>query len=567
MKLTMKKISRKVLPLFLSLLMVVGSTQTALAETDEGSGGVKSVRAVTDMGWWGQRVTGVVLEFSEDVDVSKLAVEDFAVRDTSFNPYFDSGDFADPSFMKDQTVVDVFTVSDPSSLLENDRPASPGKYLVVMVEPNFNGGTKVSINGGMMANPNQPTEVTIKKDIYSSKGDVLVSASSQALKLTGPAVVNRGVDQFIHGVFENPSVGLPLNYDYRLPDNYDPSKKYPLVVYFNGSGQGYFPAADNIRGQLICDGTLQFWFNEMDTPVSEDVIVLAPQSTRTGQANNIQAEQAAELIEVFSKEFAVDTDRIYGYSLSLGSSLGWWLVANRGDLFAAFIQTSFMPNNQAQATAIAEAEVPMHLFQGQYDHLFGSANAIASYQRIVDAYKAKGFSDERIAELIKITVYPDSAFDAQGPGLSTPSGPMASLIPDLPGPRIDRHAATVPAFQDPETSKWLLAQSKSSSRLFTITTDGVLDRTGGLRATISVDATEGAMTHDGQEVVLFQLMKGNTPVSIVALKRDITSQEEFTAYFNVDPADTTYSVKAFVFDRFSNDSTAPISLADSKVLN
>ncbi len=563
MKSTKKKMGVKIVSVLLALFMIVGSSPLAFAE---GSDGVQSVRALTDMGWWGQRVTGVVLEFTEEVDDTKFIAADFAVRDTSFNPYFDTGSVEDPSFMEDQQVVDVFTVADPKLLLENERPAGAGKYVVVMVEPNFNGGTKISVNGGMMANPNQPTEITIGKDIYSTGGDLLASASSKPLKLTGPAVVNRGVDQFVHGIVENPSAGLPLNYDYRLPDNYDPNKKYPLVVYFNGNGQGYFPEANNLRGQLICDGTPQFWFGEQDVPVSEDVIFLAPQSTRTGQTTDIQAEQAAELIENFSKEFAVDTDRVYGYTLSMGSRLGWWLVQNRADLFAAFMQDSFMPNNQDQANAIAEAEIPMHLFQGQYDHLFGSANAIASYQRIVDAYKAKGLSDEKIAELIKITVFPDSAFQAQGPGLSTPSGPFANLNPDLPGPRIDRHAAMVPAFQNPETSKWLLAQSKSSSGVFEIATDGVLDRTGGIRATVNVDLKEGAVTHSGQEVVLFQLMKGSTPVSIVALQRDITEKEEFTAYFNVDPADTTYSVKTFVFDSFSNDLTAPISLADGKVL-
>lgn len=129
-------------------------------------------------------------------------------------------------------------------------------------------------------------------------------------------------------------------------------------------------------------------------------------------------------------------------------------MEHRSDLFAAFIQTSFFPNNEEQAAAIAEAEIPMWLFQGEYDHLFGSQDAKDSYQRIVDAYKAKGLSDERIAELIKITVFPDSAFDVQGPGLSTPEGPYADIIPGLPGPRIDRHAAMVPAFQDPATSEW-----------------------------------------------------------------------------------------------------------------
>src|SRR5699024_2497451 len=111
--------------------------------------GVQSVRALTDMGWWGQRVTGVVLEFTEEVDISKLTTDDFRVSDTSFNPYFDNGDFNDPSFMVEQQVVDVFSISDPQLLLDNDRPAGPGKYVVVMLEPNFNGGTKISVEGGM----------------------------------------------------------------------------------------------------------------------------------------------------------------------------------------------------------------------------------------------------------------------------------------------------------------------------------------------------------------------------------------------------------------------------------
>ncbi len=103
---------------------------------------------------------------------------------------------------------------------------------------------------------------------------------------------------------------------------------------------------------------------------------------------------------------------------------------------------------------------------------------------------------------------------------------------------------------------------------FTILSDdNTLDRSGGnITATVKVDLTEGVDTHSGDEVVIFQLMKGDTPVSIVGLKRDITTQEEFTAYFNVDAKDTTYSVKVFVFDSFNSDLTAPVSLAAQKVL-
>lgn len=103
---------------------------------------------------------------------------------------------------------------------------------------------------------------------------------------------------------------------------------------------------------------------------------------------------------------------------------------------------------------------------------------------------------------------------------------------------------------------------------FTIVTDNKLDKTeGGIKAAVTVVPTEDVDTHEGNEVVLFQLMKGNTPISIVAMERDITAEEDFIAYFNVDPEDDSYTVSVFVLDSFSSSTYAPISLAQKAVLN
>lgn len=110
-------------------------------------------------------------------------------------------------------------------------------------------------------------------------------------------------------------------------------------------------------------------------------------------------------------------------------------------------------------------------------------------------------------------------------------------------------------------------EEETGGKPFAIVTEGNLDRTDGLRAVIEVDPVEGVNTHQGTEVVLFQLMKGNTPVSIVALERNILSSEQFTAYFNVDPSDSTYTVRTFVLDSFHSDLSAPVSLANQETLN
>lgn len=106
----------------------------------------------------------------------------------------------------------------------------------------------------------------------------------------------------------------------------------------------------------------------------------------------------------------------------------------------------------------------------------------------------------------------------------------------------------------------------SNSKPFVIITDEKLIRDGGLRASVQIGLVQGAETHNGKEAVVFQLMKENTPISMSALVRDITSQEKMTGYFNVDPADTSYTVRIYVLDRFDTDMTAPISLAESVIL-
>ncbi|MEN6313723.1 MAG: hypothetical protein ABFD25_05680, partial [Clostridiaceae bacterium] len=103
---------------------------------------------------------------------------------------------------------------------------------------------------------------------------------------------------------------------------------------------------------------------------------------------------------------------------------------------------------------------------------------------------------------------------------------------------------------------------------FTIVSAGKLDRTAGIKASADVEPIHGMDTHAGKEVVVFQLMKGSLPVSIIAVEKDIASAETFTAYFNAaDPQNTAYLVRVYVFDRFDSDTAVPINLAETAVLD
>ncbi|NLY43025.1 MAG: hypothetical protein GX066_03435, partial [Clostridiaceae bacterium] len=109
----------------------------------------------------------------------------------------------------------------------------------------------------------------------------------------------------------------------------------------------------------------------------------------------------------------------------------------------------------------------------------------------------------------------------------------------------------------------------SKKKPFEIIPVGSLERVGGIWATVNVKRVEGTPDHEGQEVVVFQLMKGSTPMTITAVKQDITSELTVTVMFNVlDPGNEEYTVEVFVFNKFDSDTgTAPIILAESKMMN
>lgn len=98
---------------------------------------------------------------------------------------------------------------------------------------------------------------------------------------------------------------------------------------------------------------------------------------------------------------------------------------------------------------------------------------------------------------------------------------------------------------------------------FIIVPEGELDRNGGIKATVTVVLDPEAALHEGTEAIVFQLMNGDTPVSIIALEKDITTSEKISAFFNVDPSIESYRVEVFVFDKFtSSTSDSPVILAE-----
>ncbi|MFY1697433.1 hypothetical protein [Solwaraspora sp. WMMA2101] len=243
--------------------------------------------------------------------------------------------------------------------------------------------------------------------------------------------VNLLVDEFSSDAFL--SGGMVLPYHYHLPANYDPAKKYPLMVVLPGHGMGWDGV--NTGVQIAADIPAVAWLQRSWTGSDEDVIVLAPQNQRVGAA--AEADLLVKLIDQFIANHSVDTSRVYATTVSYGSQLAWEAFAKRPDLWAAGLITGGFQVNATQAAAIAEAEIPIYLTHGVNDHLLNISLARNSRAALTAAYTEDGKTEQEIADLLRYVEYGNEEFS----------------LPDY-------HAAYGPTYEDRSILKWVLSQRK-----------------------------------------------------------------------------------------------------------
>ena len=99
-----------------------------------------------------------------------------------------------------------------------------------------------------------------------------------------------------------------IHYSYYLPESYDGSRRFPMMVVMPGYGMMWF-GEDSSGSNLNWSG-FTAW-----TKLGTEMIVVSAQLTDWGEKS---ARQAIELTEYFIENFAVDTSRVYAAGYSAG---------------------------------------------------------------------------------------------------------------------------------------------------------------------------------------------------------------------------------------------------------
>ena len=188
-----------------------------------------------------------------------------------------------------------------------------------------------------------------------------------------------------------------IHFSYYLPDGYDSTKSYPLVVAMPGYDRMWF-GEDSAGTNLEWNG-VQAW-----TKLDEPVILVTGQLTDWHEKS---ARQANELAEYMIEHFSVDISRVYAAGYSAGGETMSQAVALRPDLYAAYIHGGSQWDGAYDT--VAENHVAVYIFMAENDEYYGSQKARDAYANLHAAYEKTGLSDSQIDQLLQLNI-PDNAY-------------------------------------------------------------------------------------------------------------------------------------------------------------
>jgi poly(3-hydroxybutyrate) depolymerase len=157
-------------------------------------------------------------------------------------------------------------------------------------------------------------------------------------------------------------------YGLYIPRNYDPNKKYPLVVMLHGAGSNHRLSLRRVFGKSNANG-------ENDVEASKyfpewadvDYIVASPYARGTMGYQGIAEKDVWDVLADVKRRFNIDEDRTYLTGLSMGGGGTLWIGLTRPDVWAAIAPVCPAPPAGTEIYQPNALNIPVHFFHGDND--------------------------------------------------------------------------------------------------------------------------------------------------------------------------------------------------------
>ena len=143
-------------------------------------------------------------------------------------------------------------------------------------------------------------------------------------------------DKFEQKTFLDSESGLSITYNLYLPEGYDASGSYPMVVFIGDSTcAGNDPTVSLTQGRGALVWATEEWQSVYPTIVAVPTYPETILDDHSGYTTTEYVELTKRYIDYMSDEYAVDASRIYGTGQSMGCMTTLILASEYPDLYAA----------------------------------------------------------------------------------------------------------------------------------------------------------------------------------------------------------------------------------------
>lgn len=458
----MKKLAWVVF-LAIALTATSASAQPPLAGSGEKSrpaDGILGLTAITDVKIDGQKLSAVAIEYAGVVDFEQSGLNTF--------PYIVQ-DIKDDTTARtlvpaSATIKCIYTNTEAA--MRPDHTSIPGPYVIIEIIDTDPVGSLPATYYYYAANGEKKsktywlrsdvaTRVIQNTEVKNPKGETISAPSSLAMPMTNPTI-HLKIGRFKDLTLTSRNNGWTIPVKYCLPEGYDASKRYPLVISLPGAGTMYWEenGVNNFGRNITGDKAAVSW---LDAP--EDVIIAAPHVRFSFDPAYDGPKDIVQTIEYFIDNFSADPDRVYITGNSAGTIYGARTVVLRPDLIAgmALCNGNVGAGNpdggpddhnadfeylETYLAEVADQEIGFWFHHGVHDPTANIEEARQPYAALRAIYASKGMSGDEIEKVLRITEYQDEQFYPLG--------------------QWNYHSATKLAYElhGREVMAWLLSQKK-----------------------------------------------------------------------------------------------------------
>jgi poly(3-hydroxybutyrate) depolymerase len=171
-----------------------------------------------------------------------------------------------------------------------------------------------------------------------------------------------------------------------LPKQFDPAKKYPLVIGLHAEESNHSVNLVQLFGVLAAPGEIGLAVGR-GFPRFRDVdfIVACPFARGTMGYQGIAEQDVYDMLDEVERRYPIDRDRVYLSGVSMGGGGSLWLALTRPDVWAAVAPVCASTIPGSEELAPNALNLPIRMFHGALDPAVPAASSRAWQRRLLDA--------------------------------------------------------------------------------------------------------------------------------------------------------------------------------------